>query len=229
MNQGEVQLTSADGTRFAAYLARAAQPSGKGMLVLPDAGGLSEFYKDLARRLAETGIDAIAIDYYARTAGSGPRPAGFNGDEHMARTQPHTVDLDVDAGAEYLRSSDGGDVSQVFCVGFCFGGAVAWRQAGNGLDGAIGFYGSGAALRETVPDLTALTSPLLLLVAGADKYFPLADSQQTDRALTAAGVRHETVVYDGAPHGFFSDAANKEICDDAWERVLRFVKDNSAA
>lgn len=222
-----MQLGSADGTKVAAYFARAANPSGSGMVVLPDAGGLSEFYKNLAERLAEAGLDAVTIDYYSRTAGSGARPAGFSGDDHMARTQPRTVDDDVAAGAKYLRAAEGGGVRRVFCVGFCFGGAVAWRQAANGLDGAIGFYGSGAALRDTVPDLASLTAPLLLLVAGADKYYLLSDSQETDRALTGAGVPHETVVYDGVPHGFFSDAMNRQICDDAWGRLLRFVKVNS--
>ena len=199
------------------------------MVVAPDAGGLSDFYKLLARRLAEAGIDAVTIDYYARTAGSGPRPAGFNGDDHMARTRPDTVDADVAAGAAYLKSALGGRVRRVFCVGFCFGGAVAWRQARNHLDGGIGFYGSGAALRETVPDLTTLKAPVLLLVAGLDKYFPLDDSMQTDRALEAAGVSHRTVVYEDAPHGFFSDGAHQKACDDAWQQVLDFVKASSPA
>ena len=228
-DNGDLTLHSSDGASYAAYFARAMTPAGDGMVVLPDAGGLSEFYKDLARRLAEAGIDAVTIDYYGRTAGAGPRPAGFNGDDHMAKTRPQTVDADVAAGADYLRSAAGGAVARVFCVGFCFGGAVAWRQAHNGLDGGIGFYGSGAALRETVPDLKALKAPILLLVAGKDKYFPLDDSMLTDRALDAAGVAHRTVVYEDAPHGFFSDGAHQEACDDAWQQLLDFVKKGPAS
>jgi carboxymethylenebutenolidase len=228
-DHGDFVLTSTDGAAFAAYFARAARPSGDGIVVAPDAGGLSNFYKELARRLAEAGIDAVTIDYYGRTAGSGARPAGFNGDDHMAQTTPGTVDADVEAGAAYLRSATGGAVHRVFCVGFCFGGAVAWRQSRNGLDGGIGFYGSGAALRESVADLKTLRAPLLLLVAGKDKYFPLEDSMKTDRALEAAGVAHETVVYENAPHGFFSDGEHVDICDDAWRRLLDFVKVGPAA
>jgi carboxymethylenebutenolidase len=175
------------------------------------------------------GIDAVTIDYYGRTAGSGPRPGGFKGDEHAVKTRPDTVDADVAAGVEYLKSSEGGAVARVFCVGFCFGGAVAWRQARNGLDGGIGFYGSGAALRETVPDLSTLAAPILLLVAGKDKYFPLEDLMLTDRALDAAGVSHQTVVYKESPHGFFSDGAHQADCDDAWRQMLDFVKKASAA
>ena len=197
------------------------------MVVLPDSNGISGFYTELARRLAEAGIDAVTIDYYGRTAGPGLRPTGFNGDDHMSRTMPATVDADVAAGAAYLRSRDGGAVKQVFCVGFCFGGAIAWRQSANGLDGGIGFYGSGAALRETVPDLRKLKAPVLMLVAGKDIYFPLHDSMLTDRKLEEAGVKHHAVVYDDAPHGFFSDGSHQTAVDDAWRHVLAFVKENS--
>jgi carboxymethylenebutenolidase len=226
-DHGELVLESADGARFASYFARAARPTGNGMVVLPDSNGISDFYTTLARRLAEAGMDAVTIDYYGRTAGAGGRPSGFNGDDHAARTSPQTVDQDVASGAAYLRSREGGAVKRVFCVGFCFGGAIAWRQAARGLDGGIGFYGWGAALRETVPDLRSLNAPILLLVAGADIYFPLEDSMLTDRNLEAAGVRHKTVVYDGAPHGFFSDGAHQDACDDAWRHLLEFVRESS--
>src|SRR4051794_19586148 len=49
-DHGDLVLTSADGTRFASYFARAAHPTGSGMVVVPDAGGISQFYTALARR-----------------------------------------------------------------------------------------------------------------------------------------------------------------------------------
>jgi len=223
-SEGALVLTSADGTRFDAYSARAEHPSGAGVVVLPDNGGLSEFYMDLARRFAAEGIDAVTIDYYGRTSGLGKRPSGFNSDEHMAMTRPATVDADVASAVGYLRSSEGGAARKVFTVGFCFGGAASWRQSVHGIDGAIGFYGSGEALRETVPDLKALKAPLLLLIAEADPYFPIADSLQMVRELEAAGVEHEAVVYDGAPHGFFSSKEWADACEDSWRKVLEFIR-----
>ena len=56
----DLLLTSADGTRFGAYAARAARPTGAGMVVLPDVRGLHPYYKELALRFAEVGVDAIA-------------------------------------------------------------------------------------------------------------------------------------------------------------------------
>ena len=84
-DHGDLVLTSADGTRFAAYFARAAHPSGSGMVIVPDSNGISQFYTALARRFAEAGIDAVTIDLYGRTAGPGLRPTGFNGDDHAGR------------------------------------------------------------------------------------------------------------------------------------------------
>jgi len=142
----------------------------------------------------------------------------------MALTRPETIDADFGAAAEYLKSAQGGGAKKVFSVGFCFGGAISWRQSQHGIDGSIGFYGSGAALRETVPDLTTLKAPLLMLVAEADPYFPIADSRQIDTELEAAGVPHEMVVYPGAPHGYFSSGSWAEASQDSWRRVLKFVK-----
>src|SRR5207302_2375447 len=57
-DQGDLVLTSSDGTKFGAYFARASKPNGAGMVVLPDVRGLHHFYMELAQRFAETGIDA---------------------------------------------------------------------------------------------------------------------------------------------------------------------------
>ncbi len=78
LDAGGIELVSADGTRFAAYLARAAEPSGAGIVILPDVRGLHAYYRELALRFAERGVDAIAVDYFARTAGIGDRGPGFD-------------------------------------------------------------------------------------------------------------------------------------------------------
>src|SRR5688572_25732613 len=79
-----VELTAADGNRLAAFRADASSPTGAAMLVLPDVRGLAPFYEELALRFAESGIDAIAIDYYGRTAGAQRRAADFDHAQHSA-------------------------------------------------------------------------------------------------------------------------------------------------
>src|SRR5512141_1455672 len=73
-----ITLHAADGANFAAFAAQPAQPGGAGMLILPDVRGLFTFYEELALRFAETGVAALAIDYFGRTAGPAKRPEGFD-------------------------------------------------------------------------------------------------------------------------------------------------------
>ena len=228
-DQGDIHLTSADGNRFMAHFARAAEPSGAGIVVMPDVRGLHQFYKELAQRFAEAGIDAVAIDYFGRTAGDGPRDESFEYRPYVDQTTPEDITADVRAAVEYLRSDEGGGVRSVFTVGFCYGGAHSWRQsaAGHGLGGAIGFYGRPSRVLDVLP---AMRDPLLLLVAGAD-FTPLEEFQSFDRQLSEAGVPHRMVVYEGAPHSFFDRTfeEHQEAAEDSWRRMLDFVKENSAA
>ena len=227
-DHGDLVLTSADGTRFAAHFARASKPSGAGMVVMPDVRGLHEFYKELARRFAETGIDAVAIDYFGRTAGIGDRGDGFEFMPHVEKTTQDNMRADVAAAVAYLRSKDGGAVKTVFTVGFCFGGSSSWNQSagGHGLGGAIGFYGRPQRSLDFIPKMK---DPLLLLIAGADAATPQEAFHDFDQRLTGAKVQHEMHIYEGAPHSFFDRSFEqwKDASADAWRRILAFVKKHS--
>src|ERR1700682_5192954 len=120
-DQGDLVLISSDGTKFAAYFARAEKPTGAGMVVMPDVRGLHHFYKELAQRFAEAGLDAVAIDYFGRTAGMGDRDESFDYKPHVEQTTPENIAQEVAAGIAFLKSQDGGAVKSVFTVGFCFG------------------------------------------------------------------------------------------------------------
>ncbi len=224
-DQGDVTLTAKDGNKFMAYFARAAQPTGAGMVVMPDVRGLHHYYKELAQRFAEAGIDAVAIDYFGRTAGIGDRSESFEYMPHVEKTTQENIGLDVAAAVAYLKSKEGGAVKSVFTVGFCFGGSSSWNQSAlnPGLNGCIGFYGRPVRSEPYIPKMKA---PLLLLVAGADAATPVEVSKEFERKLAAADVPHEMHVYEGAPHSFFDRSFDqwKEACDDAWRRILAFVK-----
>src|SRR5207247_3633720 len=109
----DLVLESADGTRLAAFAAHPDEPSGAGVVVLPDVRGLYRFYEELALRFAERGIAAVAIDYFGRTAGVGKRGDDFPYMEHVASATPEGIQADVRAAVEYLRSPAGGSVSPV--------------------------------------------------------------------------------------------------------------------
>ncbi len=227
-DESDMVLTAADGNRLKAYAARAATPTGAGVVVIPDPRGVHPFYKDLVRRFAQAGVDAVAIDYPGRTAGMSERPDDFDYRPHIAQTKAETIAADVAAGIAYLRSPTGGAVESVFTVGFCFGGAQSWRQsaAQPGLAGSIGFYGIPSRIRDAIPQMRA---PLLLLLAGNDQATTQEDFAQFDRELTQAGVAHQLVVYEGAPHSFFDRTfeQHKDASADAWRQMLAFIKEHT--
>ena len=226
-DQGDFVLTASDGNRFGAYFARASRPTGAGMVVMPDVRGLHPFYKELAQRFAETGIDAVAIDYFGRTAGIGERGEEFDYKPHVEQSTQDNIAKDVAAAIAYLQSRDGGAVKSVFTVGFCFGGSSSWNQSAlqPKLNGAVGFYGRP---ERSEPNMSKMKAPLLMLIAGAD-FTPQEAFHEFDKKLTAAGVQHDMHIYAGAPHSFFDRTFDqwKDACDDAWRRILDFVKKQS--
>jgi carboxymethylenebutenolidase len=228
----DLVLRAADGNELAAFAAAPDEPTGTGVVVLPDVRGLYRFYEELALRFAERGHHAVAIDYFGRTAGAGKRGDDFPFRKHVERTTPDGIQADVAAAVAHLRSPEGGSCRAVFTVGFCFGGRHSWLAAagGHGLAGAVGFYGRPGRGNDGSPGPAErahqIEVPILGLMGGADQAITADDVAAFDRALEAAGVEHELVTYDGAPHSFF-DRRHEEFADaseDAWRRVLAFLE-----
>ena len=229
VSHDDLVLESADGSRFAAFLATPDTGSRAGVVILPDVRGLYRFYEELALRFAERGHPALTFDYFGRTAGVEKRRDDFEYMPHVQQTTGQGVQADVAACVARLR---GQGCDAVFTVGFCFGGRNSWLAAASGhdLSGAIGFYGRPGPANDGAPGPTQRASelrcPILALQGGDDPAIPVEDSIAFDEALTAAGVEHEVVVYPGAPHSFF-DRKFEEFAaesEDAWSRVLDFVE-----
>jgi carboxymethylenebutenolidase len=237
-------LEAADGNKFAAFAARAENPSGAGMVVLPDVRGLFTFYEELGLRFAEQGINAVVIDYFGRTAGVGKRnDPNWNFMEHVMKTHPDTIAADTAAAVAYLRSPAGGSCTSVFTVGFCFGGSNSWNQAaaGHRLAGAIGFYGhpgrviqdmmgGKSGLPNTIDRVPDMDCPVMGLQAGADQMITQADTDAFKAALDRQGITNEFKTYEGAPHSFFDRTYEEHAAAsaDAWQRVLAFVDKHRA-
>ena len=234
----ELTLTSADGTAFTAFATRAAEPTGAGMIVLPDVRGLHPYYVDLALRFAEHGVDAVAIDYFGRTAGLGRRGPAFDHQPHVTSLTWDGLQADIRAAAAYLRSADGGGVDRLFTMGFCIGGRIAFLSATLDIaaDGVIGFYGWPSG-----PHRTGLPAPseqadrmhgrVLAIFGGADEGIPATAIRTFEAALEAAAVDHRVITYDGAPHSFFDRKADEFVrtSERAWAEVLAFTGARAAS
>ena len=228
-----IELTSRDGTRFAAYAARADTPSGAGIAIIPDVRGLHPYYEELALRFAEAGVDAVSIDLYARTAGTGPRPEGFEYEPHVLQLDPRAVNQDVAAAVEFLRTPEGGEATRLYSVGFCLGGRVSLLQAasGLGLAGVVGLYpwpvgDHRSGLAAPADEAPRFACPVLAIYGGADAGIPAEVREAFDAALDAAGVTHRSIVYPDAPHSFFDRKAADfaEASEGSWREILDFME-----
>lgn len=234
----DLGLVARDSNRFAAFAALASSPARASsstrtsMVILPDVRGLHRFYEELALRFAEEDIDALAIDYFGRTAGVGRRPEGFDYQEHVPRTTWAGVQADTLAAADWLRTER--DPSQLFTIGFCFGGRNSFLAATISelaAEGVIGFYGppvgKGRNDSPAPADVADRFGCRVLGIFGeADQGIPPADIERFDEVLDQAGVEHELITVPGAPHSFF-DRKQADFADesaDAWRRVLAFVR-----
>jgi carboxymethylenebutenolidase len=238
LDAAAVELTADDGTALAAFRARAFSPTGAGIVVLPDVRGLHGYYEELALRFAERGVDAIAIDYFARTAGPAERGPAFEHMPHVEQTTWAGLTSDVRAAAAFLRSPDGGQVRSLFTIGFCFGGRLSLVAStlGLGLAGVVSFYGwpvgpfraGMPAPAEVAADMEA---PVLAIFGGADQGIPADAVSALDRALSSAGVEHTVMTYPNAPHSFFDRKADEfaRASAAAWDETIGFIRAHTAA
>jgi carboxymethylenebutenolidase len=233
LDSRDVTLTADDGNRLTAFEAKAADPSGAAIVILPDVRGLHDYYVELAMRFAENGVDAVAIDWFGRTAGLGRRDEGFEYMPHVTATTWPGISADIAAGAAHARTLRPDRAASLFTIGFCFGGRMTFLSAtlGLGLAGAIGFYGPPVGLGRGGSPAPAevadqIESPVLGLFGGADPGIPPAAIDEFDSALERAGVEHRLIAYPNAPHSFFDRKAAeyKEESEQAWAEVLGFIR-----
>jgi carboxymethylenebutenolidase len=227
VSHDDLTLTAGDGNRLGAFIATPDETVETGVVVLPDVRGLYRFYEELALRFAERGHAAVAIDYFGRTAGVAKRDDDFEYMQHVQRTTPDGLTADTAAAVAALRERG---AMSIFTVGFCFGGRASWFAAAShhALAGAVGFYGNPQPL-VALGFVRQIDCPVLALQAGADQNITAELNTAFDEALTTAGVEHDVVTYDGAPHSFFDRKQEefREASDDAWRRTLDFISSHA--
>ncbi|MFN8630736.1 MAG: dienelactone hydrolase family protein [Chloroflexota bacterium] len=230
LEAADLVLEAPDGNRFAAHLARAAEPTGAAIVILPDIRGLHAYYRELTERFAEHGVDAISIDYFGRTAGLTDRGPDFDHRPHVAQTTYAGLSADIRVAVDRLRAEVSPE--RLYTTGFCMGGRLSFLTATMdlGLAGVIGFYGwpVGKGLSDIpapAEHAAEMTCPVLGIFGGADEGIPKSASDEFERALEAASVDHCLTVYEGAPHSFFDRKAADFVqqSDRAWAETLGFM------
>jgi carboxymethylenebutenolidase len=227
----KVELSPADETKMAAYVARPAHDgSCPGLLLFQEAFGVNHHIRSVAERFATEGYVVIAPELFHRTA-----PPGFEAGytdlpavkPHMQAVTPENVEKDVRAAHDWLTSNPQVKREQISSVGFCMGGRVSFIANGTvPLHAAVSFYGGGIApaLLDRVPKQHA---PLLLIWGGLDKHIPVEQRKAVTDALAAQKKTYVNAEFSAADHGFFCDersAYEPHAARQAWALTLEFLR-----
>jgi len=227
----KIELSVADGTRMATYTSAPAQPGPHpGLLLFQEAFGVNHHIRDVADRFAAQRYVVVAPELFHRTA-----PPGFEVSytdfpavmPHLQALTPPTIEHDVRAAYEWLRSNNNVDANRISCAGFCMGGRVSFiANSVVNLHAAVSFYGGGIApsLLDRSPRQQA---PLLLIWGGLDKHITLDHRKAITDALTAQQKTFVNVEFSRADHGFFCDeraAYEPHSAEQAWALTLQFLR-----
>ena len=231
-----VRITGHEGAEVEAYLARPAEEGRRGgVVVIHHMPGYDRATKEITRRFAELGYDAVMPNLYWREGpGAAPDDAAA-----AARAQGGVPDErlvgDVGGGAELLRSLPSSN-GKVGVIGYCSGGRQSVLAACHlDLDAAVDCYGAfvtgeppeGFPLQigNLVDQLPDLRPPLLGLFGNDDQYPSPEQVDELEEILTRLGKAHEFHRYDGAGHAFFNTdrpSYRPEAAADGWERITTF-------
>lgn len=210
-------------------------------LVVQEIFGVHEHIKDICRRFAKQGYFAVAPELYARQ-GDVSKLSDIQEilTKVVSKVPDEQVLSDLDAAADWAKSTGKGDTKRMGITGFCWGGRIVWLYAEHNpeLKAAVAWYGAVVGKTDDPRPLQAikqvdrLRAPVLGLYGGADAGIPLSTLDQMREAVKKAGKRAEIVVYPDTPHGFNADyrpSYRKEAAEDGWKRMLAWFKENGAA
>jgi carboxymethylenebutenolidase len=241
--RGEAIEFKSGGDTIRGYLARSSQPGhNPGIVVIHEAFGLVEHIRDVARRFANIGYNAIAPDLYTR---AGP-PA--NPDD-MSSVLPVMFGLpdaqavrDLEAAAAQLRGLSGA-TAKVGAIGFCSGGrqTLLFACSSDKVDAAVdcwgGFIHRATPDAETTPArptqvitmVDRLSCPLFAVFGEEDQNPPVALSEELRSRAQRAGKDVTIKVYKNAGHAFLADyrpSYREQPAFELWSDAVAFFNNH---
>jgi carboxymethylenebutenolidase len=231
-----ITITAGNGDEIQAYSARSLDEAPRGgVVVIHHLPGYDDGTKEIARRFAYHGYNAVIPNLYWRQApGASPDDAAATARAQGGIPDEQLVN-DVAGAIAYLKGLPNSN-GKAGTIGYCSGGRQSFLAAVSlDLDAAVDCYGAfvtgtlpaGFPLKVTtlVDKTPDLSCPLLGLFGAQDAHPSPAEVDELEQALKAAGKTYEFHSYQGAGHGFFSvnrPAYNVEAANDGWQRIFDF-------
>ena len=226
---------SADGVQMKGYIAYDQNLKGRRpvVLVVHEWWGLNDYPKMRARKLAELGYLAMAVDIF------GDGKVGANPQEAQELTKPFYTDPGLakkrlDAAIKKIKESPLADQGNVAAIGYCFGGSVVLNSAkmGSDLKGVVSFHGG---LAGAPANKQLLKAKILVCHGGSDKFISQKDIDSFKHQLDSIGADYSFKIYPDATHAFTNPAStenarkfnmpiayNPEADRDSWNDMKAF-------
>lgn len=232
VTESEVTVSTPDGTADA-YFVHPASGTAPGVLVWPDIFGLRPAFRQMGKRLAESGYSVLVVNPFYRTKKAPTAAAGgatpidevrpmaqtLNETTHMTDAKAFVAWLDQQASVAKNR--------KMGTQGYCMGGPMAFRTAAvSDRVGAVASFHGGGLVRDmpSSPHLQAAKTKARFLVVVADNDDKRAptDKDVLKETFAQAKLAAEIEVYPGA-HGFCppdSRVYSEPLAEKAWGRLL---------
>jgi len=231
--ESDVNVTTPDGAADC-YFVHPASGTAPGVLVWPDIFGLRPAFRQMGKRLAQSGYSVLVVNPFYRTKKAPTADTGATTPieqlRPLAQTLSETTHM-TDAKA-FITWLDGQSSvaknRKVGTQGYCMGGPIAFRTAAAVPDrvGAVGsFHGGGLVTdKPNSPHLQAAKTHarFLIAIAANDDMRSPNDKNVLKETFAGAKLPAEIEVYTGA-HGWCppdSRVYNEEQAEKAWSRLL---------
>jgi dienelactone hydrolase len=205
----EYDVPGTDEPRMVGYLADDTErgPGRPAVLLAHEGPGLDDHVRGRARRLAEMGYVAFALDY---NGGGRVLPmADVFARIGTLREDPARVRALGSAGLGVLLAQPNVDPARVAAIGYCFGGAIALELARTGADvkAVVGFHSS--LPTATIEDDQRIVGRILMCMGTDDPLVGAEDRAAFENGMRAAAVPGWTMeLYGNVGHSFTNPAAD---------------------
>lgn len=177
-----------------------------GVLVAHEGPGLDDHAKSYARRLADLGYAAFALDYHGGGKWLDDRTQMMSRIMELMGAPDRIVALGQ-AGLNVLTAQDEVDTTRLAAIGFCFGGTMALHMARAGvpLKAAVGFHAGLATIAPAAPG--AISAKILALIGADDPMIPQQQRADFEAEMRAAGADWQLQLYGGVQHSYTNPGA----------------------
>jgi carboxymethylenebutenolidase len=234
VTESDVNVTTPDGAADC-YFVHPASGTAPGVLVWPDIFGLRPAFRQMGKRLAQSGYAVLVVNPFYRARKAPTADAGSATPIEQLRPLAQTLNetthgTDAKAFIAWLdEQSSVAKNRKMGAQGYCMGGPIAFRTAAavpERLGAVASFHGGGLVTdKPNSPHLQAAKSKAQFLIAIAENDDTRSpnDKNVLKETFAKANLAAEIEVYSGAAHGWCppdSRVYNEPLAEKAWSRLL---------